>query len=235
VLIGCGAIFVIGCVVVALFLWWGVNKAKEAGLDPALLRDKPALAVAKMMVAANPDVELVSSDDSKGTLTIRDKKTGQILTLDAQESNKGKIVFRGENGEEVTFDAQGNKDGGTMRVKTKEGTATFGAGSSAADLPSWLPSYPGAQIQGNFSAQAAEGKGGSFGFITEDSVEQVIRFYKDALEDAGLKVQSQSFQADGKLALNSIIAEDDGKRRSASIQVMTVEGKTQVTVVFASK
>ena len=235
VLAGCGTFVLLGVIAVVLggyFVW---NKAKEAGLDPALLEHKPAVAVAKMMVATNPDVELVSSDDRKGTLVIRDKKTGKTLTLDVDQAEQGKIVFRGEDGEEMTFDADGQHQLGSIKVTTREGTATFKAGGGSADLPGWLPAYPGAKEQANFSAQNSEGRGGSFGFTTDDSVDKVIRFYDDALNQAGFKVETHSVQLDGKLTLRTVNGEDEGKGRTAAIQVTGLEGKTQVTVVFNSK
>jgi hypothetical protein len=186
-------------------------------------------------VATNPEVELVSSDDNKGTLVIRDKKTGKTLTLDVEQAEEGKIVFRGDDGEEVTFDAKGHREGGgTFEVKTKEGTATFGAGSSA-DLPSWLPAYPGATLQGNFTARSSDGHGGNITFATDDSIDKVAKFYDDALKQAGFKVETHSLQADGKLSLSTVNAEDESKRRTVAVQVMGAEGKTQVNVAFSSK
>ena len=43
-----------------------IHKAKQAGLDPELMKKNPVLAAVKFSVAANPDVELVSSNDSLG-------------------------------------------------------------------------------------------------------------------------------------------------------------------------
>src|SRR5215510_10681428 len=131
VLVGCGSFIIIGVICVFLLGFFVWNKAKQAGLDPDLLQKRPAVAVAKMLVATNPDVELVSSDDVKGTLVIRDKKTGKTLTLDLDEAEHGKIVFRGDDGEEMVFDSNARGKTGSIEVKTKEGTASFGAGSSA--------------------------------------------------------------------------------------------------------
>jgi len=176
---------------------------------------------------------LVSFDDAKGTLVIRDKKTGKTLTLDVDQAERGKIVFRGENGEEMTFEASGDDETGSINIKTKEGTASFGAGASS-DLPSWLPAYPGATVQGNFSARGAEGHGGSFGFSTEDSLQRVIRFYENALRNAGLRIETNPIIANGNVSM-SVIAADEDKKRTATVQAVEADGKTQVTVVFSSK
>src|SRR6476620_7608924 len=107
VVAGCGTFVVISVIVVFLggyFIW---NKAKEAGLDPELMQKRPALAVAKMMVAANPDVELVSVDDEKGLITVKDKKTGKTVTVNLEEAQKGKITFKGDDkDDEVSIEAK---------------------------------------------------------------------------------------------------------------------------------
>src|SRR5687768_8244029 len=52
----------------------------------------PGLSAVKLMVAANPDVEVVSSDEAKGTITIREKKTGKVVTVNFDEIEDGRIT-----------------------------------------------------------------------------------------------------------------------------------------------
>lgn len=235
VVAGCGTFVVIGIIAVFLggyFVW---NKAKEAGLDPELMQKRPALAVAKMMVAANPDVELVSVDDEKGLITVKDKKTGKTITVNLEEAQQGKITFKDDDkNEEVTLEAKGEGDTGSLEVKSKEGTAKFGAGS-AAKLPTWFPTYPGAAIQGSFSTEGKDGQNGSFGFSTADSIEKVVKFYEDNLKQAGLKVTTNTVQQNGTTAMGSLVAEDEGKIRTAFISAISEKGETKVTAVFGSK
>jgi hypothetical protein len=235
VVAGCGTFVVIGIIAVFLggyFVW---NKAKQAGFDPELMQKRPALAVAKMMVAANPDVELVSVDDEKGLITVKDKKTGKTVTVNLEEAQEGKITFKGDDkGEEVTIEAKGEGDTGSLEVKSKEGTAKFGAGS-AAKLPTWFPTYPGAATQGTFSAEGKDGGGGSFMFSTADSIEKVVKFYEDNLKQAGLKVTTNTVQQNGTITMGSLVAEDDGKARSALINAISEKGETKVSAFFGSK
>ena len=79
VLVGCGTFVILGViafVVGGYFVW---NKAKQAGLDPALMQKQPALATAKIMVAMNPDIELVSVDEEKGLITVKTKRQARPL------------------------------------------------------------------------------------------------------------------------------------------------------------
>lgn len=235
VLAGCGTFIVLGVIVVALggyFVW---NKAKEAGLDPELMQKQPALAVAKMMVATNPDVELVSVDDEKGLITVKDKKTGKTVTINLDQAKSGKITFKGDGqDEEVTLEAKGEGETGSLEVKSKDGTAVFGAGS-AANLPDWFPSYPGATVQGTYSAAGKDGEGGSFGFTTTDSIDQVVKFYEDNLKQAGLNITANTVQQNGEVSIRSLVGEDKGKKRTAFVNAFSEKGQTRVTVVFASK
>jgi len=235
VLAGCGTFIVLGVIVVFLggyFVW---NKAKEAGLDPELMQKRPALAVAKMMVAANPDVELVSVDDERGLITVKDKKTGKTVTVNLDQAKSGKVTFKGDGkDEEVTINAKGEGDTGSLEVTTKDGSAKFGAGA-AAKLPAWLPAYPGATIQGTFSAEGRDGSTGSFNFHTADSIEQVVKFYEDSLKQAGFKVTTNTVKQNDAVSMGSVVAEDEGNNRNAFVNVLTDKGERQVTVAFGSK
>src|SRR5215470_3131274 len=111
VLIGCGSLIIIGTIVVVLGMWFAWNKAKEVGLDPDLIQRKPALAFAKMAVASNPDVEMVSVDESHDQITVRDKKTGKTMVVNVRQAADGKISFTGEDGQEVTLEAKANGSG----------------------------------------------------------------------------------------------------------------------------
>ena len=108
-------------------------------------------------------------------------------------------------------------------------------GPPTAKLPNWFPSYPGAKIQGTFSAQGKDGEGGSFGFSTTDSIEKVVKFYEDNLKQAGLKVTTNTVKQNGVVSVGSLAGEDEGKKRTAFINAISEKGETQVTVVFGSK
>jgi hypothetical protein len=131
VLIGIGAcfmLFVIGAIGLGLFV---AHKAKQAGLDPDLIKRSPALAAAKLMVAANPDVEMVTADEGKQEMTVRDKKTGKVYTMSFEDAKSGKFTMK------------------------EDGKATLTVGGKAK-VPSWVPDYPGSDPQGAFSAQGED-------------------------------------------------------------------------------
>jgi len=105
---------VVAGIIVAVVFYWGAHKLR--GYAEAAKKN-PATAVAKMMVMANPDLEIVSEDDDKGELTIRNKKTGEELTMNAQDIKQGRLKFKNEKGEEVT------SRGAASRVRRGSGSS----------------------------------------------------------------------------------------------------------------
>ncbi|MGE5568445.1 MAG: hypothetical protein ACM3S5_05330 [Rhodospirillales bacterium] len=211
VLIGCGGVIVLAGILVVVAVSFGLYKAKQAGIDPELIKKNPAVAAVKMAVAANPDAELVSIDEDRGIVTVRDKKTGKTVTMNFEDIREGRISFEGEGEEGETV------------------TATVGAGKPA-NLPSWFPSYPGATPQASFAVQGKEGDSAHFHFTTEDSAAQVFQFYEAGLKQAGLTVEASGGDNGGL-----ITAVDAARERQATVHVTSAGGVTNVTGSFKNK
>jgi hypothetical protein len=184
ILAGCGVLVVLIAVVLMVGGLFIAHKVRQAGFDSELIQRHPELAAVKMMVAANPNAELVSIDENRGIVSIRDKKTGKVVTLNFEDIKKGRMSLE-QDGQKVSIEGHGEGDTGSVVVNSPEGTAVFGGG--AVKLPAWFPAYPGAKAQG-FSTQGASGSAGGFGFKTSDSPDQVATFYEDELKKAGLRV-----------------------------------------------
>lgn len=204
--------------VVGLFLLLGiavigggfflVHKAKQAGLDPALWEKNPGLAATKLLTAANPDVQVLRIDEGKGLVTLKDKKTGKIVTLDFDAIKEGRISFQDEaTGESVTL-----------------------GGGSAVKIPAWVPSYPGSKPEGTFSAQGGEGQGGMFAFKTGDGPKKVLDWYQQSLEGAGFKVEANASGETG-----GIITAEDTSKRSVMVTTGGEGGETGVQVTYSQK
>jgi hypothetical protein len=203
-------LFVVGGILTmagGLFL---VHKAREAGVDPDLLRRNPGLAVGKMLAAVNPDVEVVKTDDGAGTITVRDKKTGKVVTLTFDEARKGNFKFeaQGDDGKNATVEFNGASD----------------------KIPAEVPVYPGAKIEGTFSVtgDGGGGKGSAYQytFTTSDPPRQVMSFYHNKLEDAGLKLALVTNTADGGM----LIGEDDA--RGETVNVIVEKGQSEGTTAI---
>ena len=230
VLFGCLGLILVGGLVTAGVVWWGVHKAKQL-VDTDLASRNPALAAAKMIATLNPDLEILSMDESRGTITIRDKKQNKTLTFNAEDVKNGKFSFETEEGK-MEVQTGGSGQEGTVRIKGPDGEMTMGGN---VKLPAWLPAYPGAETTGSFGVQSSkEGQGGTVAFKTSDSVEKVAAFYDAALRGAGITVTRHSMQSEGSNVV-TLVGKDAGDRRDAGITISTQDGATQISLTFQSK
>jgi hypothetical protein len=234
VLIGCGGFAVLAIIVVAGLGWFAIHKAKQAGFDPDLLRSNPGLAAAKMVVAANPDLELISEDDERGIIRVHDRKQNKNFIVNFEDAKKGKLTLQEEGKEAVTMSASGNGADGSFEIKSSEGSFKMGGGGPV-NLPSWVPSYPSSQPQATMTAEDPHGKHSSFNFKTGDSVDKVVSFYKDGFGSSGLKVANSSMAEGNGTTTGMISAKDDSGNREVLIIVANQNGETTVTVTYSEK
>jgi len=247
--IGCAVIIVLGLIVLA-----GVTFFVKSKVDD--FKAHPAFSSAKLMVTLNPDLELVSSDEKTSSLTIKDKKSGDVLdvsadeaaktltvknqktgetfTINAEDAKAGKFSLKSDKGS-ATFDASG-PNGATFKATNEKGeTTTVNAGASAPqNLPSWLPVYPGGKVQGTFDTTNAEGHSASFTVTTTDAVSKVLEFYKSQLESAGLKVEKTTFSANGQDG-GTVTAKSSDDKRQANVLIGNANGQTSATVTYQEK
>ncbi len=234
VLMGCGGILVIGLIACIGLYFFVVHKAKEAGIDPDLLRSNPGLAAAKMVVAANPDLELISEDDNRGIIRVHDRKQNKNFIVNFEDAKKGKLTLQEEGQDAVTLSSSGSGANGSFEINSSQGTLKVGGGGPT-NQPSWVPSYPNSQPQGVMSAEDANGKTAEFSFKTSDSVEKVVGFYKDALASNGLSVTNSGiFNATGSTS-GIVAAQDSGKSRQVTLAVSNSTGETTVSLTWTEK
>ncbi|HLK67271.1 MAG TPA: hypothetical protein VKU19_27740 [Bryobacteraceae bacterium] len=209
-----GGLVVLGVLVVAGFTFFVVHKVKQAGLDPDLIKRNPGMAVGKMIAAANPDVDVVSTNDSDGTITIRDKKTGKVVTITFDQAKNGQFK---------------------MSASGDDGNASFEIGGGSGKLPDWVPNYPGSNAQGTFAVKGSGtdggGEGGNFTFTTKDPASKALAFYQDKAKELGMKVNLNTTTDQGGM----FIAQDDEARRTLTVVVGGSSGETSVNVSYAQK
>jgi hypothetical protein len=227
VLGGCGSLILLVIIAFVGIGYWGMHKAKEAGIDPELMKKNPGLAGARMAVAMNKDLELVSTDDSAGVIVVRNKKTGKTSTMKFDAAKKTMVVID-ENGKQGTITATDNG----MEMKSPEGSMKMGA--SADKPPDWVPAYPGATPQSNFSATSNGEQTGSFTFATSDPAEKVLSTYGDLLKSGGFKVSTTSNTTDGKVS-GIVTAEDKSNKRTVMATAAPDDKGTNVSVTFTVK
>jgi len=233
ILVIVGVLFLLGVLSVGGLVFYGIHKARQAGIDPELMRRNPALAAAKIAVAMNPDVQLISVDEGRGTIIVRDKKTGKIETANFEDAKRGKFVFS-EGGKNTEISASGQGPNGTVEIKGPDGTVKFGGGM-ATNLPSWVPQYPGSKPENALTSNTPAETGGMFHFKTKDSAEAIIKFYTDQAKAAGLTVTNTTTSQGQGGTGGLITAADDATKRSLMVLIATEEGQNGVAVTYGTK
>lgn len=228
ILIGCGGLIVVGAIAIGGMMYAGGRFLKHKAAE---FEKNPTFAAAKLAVQVNPDLEIVSSDEKDGTLTIKNKKTGEVTTMSAEEASEGRWTFKSDQGT-ATIDASG-KDGTVKMTGDKGQTVTFGAGLQK-DLPSWLPVYPGGSVKGAFDATTAEGRSAMFTVTTNASASQVLDYYETELKAAGFKVDKTTYTANNQVG-GAVTGTSDDKKRIASVVITASPEGTSAAVTFQEK
>jgi hypothetical protein len=229
---GCFGLIVIAGVIAISAGFFVANKVKQAGLDPELIEKNPGLAVAKMMVSANPELEMVAIDENRGIIKVREKKTGKTLIVNLAAAKEGKFEFQDENGEKIELDASGSGDSGAVTIKGPKGTMQMGGGLK---LPGWVPTYPGAQETGSFGINADDSNAGTMTFKSADSAEQIAEFYENTLKGAGFAVEKTALNASGQPAILFVTAKDKNSDKSVQVTATTEAQGTTVGVTYGTK
>jgi len=227
-----GLFVLVGIAVVGggLFL---VHKAKQAGFDTELMRNNPGLATAKLLAATNPDLEVVSTDDQRGIITIRQKSTGKIMTMNFDDMKRGKFTFKEDGKDAVTLEAHGNGDTGNMQMKSGSESLNFGA--NQATLPAWIPAYPNSKPVSTFSMNGRDGTSASFQFQTQDAPKDVVAFYETGLKQAGFSINASSTSENGASSGGLVSADDAANKRNVVVAVGTGNKGTTVSVTYSKK
>ena len=226
--IGCLGLLVIGGIVATAITVFVVGKVKEVAGE---MEEDPVATTAKLLAAANPDIELVEADKENRTVTFRDVKTGEELTFGYDDIEKGKVTFSSGSESAELEVATGDDGSGGLTVKTSEGTATFGAGGDASDIPDWVPIYPGVTPTSNFSAEGGGQRTGTLSFTSDSDVESILDFYDDAAEKAGLETKSRTTTGEGAMW----IAATSDDSRTLTVMASKGDGDMEVVVSFTEK
>jgi hypothetical protein len=189
----------------------------------------PELVIIETMARLNPEIDLVGTDEARRTVTIRNKNTGEEVTLDFEDAREG--TFRFSTGDEQA-EIRLSGDQGVMEVTSKEGTVRWGGGG---EVPAWVPIYPGTQAQVAFSSDDASSTSGIASLETADSLDRVLGYFRQQLEAAGYEVSESRFSGpDGEGAL--VAGENKRQKHSLQVALEGTTGGTRATLTYqASK
>lgn len=211
ILAGLGAVIVLGLLVVFLGGLFLAHKAREAGVDPGLFRKNPAVAITKMVAAMNPNADIVSVDEDRGVLTIRDRRTGKEVTLKFDDVRQGKVIIAG--------------DGKQAVIESGE--------NAGMNLPRWVPRYPDASAQAKVSiVRNEQQETGNITLTTADEPAKVLDFFRTELRKQGpMWKTTVTATAEGGV----LHAGDENTERTIAVVVARSGGETTINLTFTRK
>lgn len=229
--IGCGVILVIVMAAVVIGGFFLARTVKDVAQD---FEDNPGLAAARFIVKASPELEEVEVDEDSGTMTVRNKKTGELITVNLDDIAEGRFSWT-TDGEEVTVDVSEAKDG-TVRIESSDGEGfALTTGAAVSDeIPEWVPVYPGAEPENRGTMKTNDSLNGNFTLKTDDTVAEVLDFFRNALKEAGFQVNVSTYSgdgADGAMINGSIEAE----KTNVIVIIGRDDGATTVSVTYSSR
>jgi hypothetical protein len=195
---------------------WIAQKAKQAGVDADLFRDNPGLAVSKLIAAADPDAEIISTDPSDETVIVRDRRNGKEVTLTFDQVKKG------------DFRLKANDDEGHRAL------VQIGGSGDTAKVPAEVPVYPGAKVKSTFQVDGNGEKtlgAYEYEFATPDPPAKILDYYHRTLEQAGMKLALHTHTANGGM----LVAEDDANRRTLRVIVTRDSDETTINLTARVK
>lgn len=227
VAIGCGAILIVAMIFFAVGGVWVTHKIKQAATR---FEENPEMASAETAVKLNPDLEMVSEDEDAKTLTVRNKKTGEVLTVDLKDIRNGQLKFDQGKGE-MTVGLDQEK--GALTVTDQQGKTHFRMGAGGeADIPEWVPRYPGTSPEGNYAMSGDRGRSGAFTLTTADDPQTVTAYFEKTLKQAGFEVSKTTFSGEQTGAL--ITGRQQEPERTLTLTIGTADdGRTSVTVSYS--
>lgn len=236
ILIGCAVIVVLALVGGGGLVWYGWHKAKQMGFDPKLWQENPTAAAAKMVATVNPDVEVVATDKDAQTITLKNKKTGQTITVDLEEIKEGKIRFFDDEGKAATISVEteeGDDSSGTLKMETSDGSLSMASGK-AAKLPDWVPAYKDMEPEHVGTLGGESGLTGGYSATVADDAETVGAWFEDKLKADGFTVKKTTMTTDNRLMVMLNGQKDNGSR-SVIVSVAAEDSGCKFSVTFAEK
>jgi len=229
--IGCGVLMVIIIAVVMVGGFFLARTVKNVAED---FEDNPGLAAAKLIVRATPELEEVEVDEDAGTMTVRNTKTGELITVNFDDIKEGRFSWTAD-GEEVTVDVSDAEDG-TVRIESDDGDG-FAISTGAAvseEIPDWVPVYPGSEPANRGTMKTNDSVNGNFTLSTDDAVADVLEFYREQLKSVGFQVTVNTYSGgDNEGAMINSVHEPEN--RSVIVVIGSDDGSTTANVTYSSK
>jgi len=225
--LGCLGVIILVVVVGGGLAYFGFRKATK-DLD---FKNNPEKSAALLALKFNPDLEVQNTNDATHEITVKNKKTGEIVTLSFDDIKNGKFSMKDSKGQEVSFDGSQGANSKVV-VKSADGETVIGGTSAATKPPGWVPAYPAVKTEvGGMRSDKKDGVSGTYTFETGDAAEQVKGFFEGKLKDAGFEVETNAgSSADGEFHV--VKGTKDATHQTVNVMITGEKGKTGVVLTY---
>jgi hypothetical protein len=226
--IGCGALLLLGGIAGGLVIMKGYQKLKEVTGDLDFEKN-PAKSAALMALRLNPELEIVTVNDATGEVTVKEKKSGDTVTMSFEDIAQGKFTIKNSKGETVTMDASNAEKQGVV-VNGPEGQTVIGGTQSAP--PEWVLVYPGASHTGGMRNERGKSVNGSYAMETTDKLEKASAYYSEHLKADGYELNyTTTTSSDGNISM--ISGTKDNGKRTLTVMIQGLDGKTHIALSYS--
>lgn len=204
--IGCGVLALLGATAAILGIGWGVRRV---GGFVSEIQANPEKFTAEMVVKADPNLELVTSNEATGEITVRLRSTGEVKTVTYKEAAEGKLTTP-----PATSPAPANSTPGSSAAEAGASAAWHGA-------PDWFPVMPGLTPGDESSALRSSSGDRETIHLTATGtapIDEIVAFFSDELDKRGFTITRQA-QSAGQLVNERIEASDHAGGRQVTINV----------------
>lgn len=174
VLIGCFGFLILSAIGFTTCTFFVGKKVKNFAENVA---ENPAKAV-EPLIRANPNLELVETNDD-GTLTVRDKRTGETVTVDWRDVRDGKFSIETDKGK-----IEVGSDEGIVVTDNESGEETAYGSAANQDIPDWVPVPEGVEPEVLMSAPDT----GLYRATSSVNPQTLGGFYRQRLEAGGYEL-----------------------------------------------
>jgi hypothetical protein len=235
--------------------------AKKARAYAASAEKNPQFAAISLIATMHPDIQIVSKDETAGIITLRNKKTGEVVKLDMNQystENVGRIVEQFSKGLKIpaagvgssSSDADEHAENSTETADTGD---TAGAGENAGNgasisparisamtgalknFPAFAPAYPGSTPTEAALTSLASYTAGAYEFDTTDTAEKVADFYAAKITAAGFEIAGRNNETNEHGASVDLVATRAKPEGTFSLNAEAREGRVHVTVNFVQQ
>ncbi len=206
-------------------------------------RKNPQLAALELAAAIHPDLQIVSKDEDAGKITLRNTKTGQVVTLDLNQMSADRMgqameqLSRGvkpaaavAQPEEETQEEPARPARRSTPTVTSARTTALAA--TLRKFPDFIPVYRGATTVGATMNSFGGNVVGNYAFTTDDPPETAAGFYEKRLTSAGFNIISKQNDSNDNGPTITFVAQDPSSQTTATCKAEIEGGRTHVEVDF---